>query len=127
MTNWTLLHKPTRLKGRVGSWNKRSGIGVGRCRPHPELASVTIAVHHMRRICTCSLNMLPSLVTLALILSWVAWGTPGQIATLSGSGIGVLCGIALIPLQAALSQLVEDGLDSPKRFARLHIQFRAKP
>ena len=126
MTNWTLLRKLARLRGRTEFRAERPGFGVGDGIPHPELSSLTIAVHHMLRICSCSIDMLPCVVTVALVLNWVAWGTPGQIATLSGSAISVLCVLALIPLQGPLARLAqEDRPDSSSRLAKLHFQFRA--
>ncbi|GAA0633926.1 hypothetical protein GCM10009424_04580 [Sphingomonas ursincola] len=91
---------------------------------HPELASISIAVHHMQRICTCSVHMLPSAIIVALVLSWAALGTPGQMLTLTGTSLSVLCVFSLVPLGGALTRLAEgqDRADQD-RLARLHLLF----
>lgn len=97
---------------------------LGENQKHPELASATIAVHHMQRICTCSIQMLPSVVIVALVLGWAAWGTPGHFLTAMGASISGGLVASLIPLRGALARMAGQGEHvSHRRLARMHFYF----
>jgi len=118
------LQKFGRFIGKGGFRPQGAAGHDGSC--HTEPGSLSIAVNHMQRICSCSIDTLPSVVVLALVLSWAAWDTPGQILTVTGSIVSVFCVAALTPLQAALSQMVQaEGPGAYKRLAKMRHLFFA--
>ncbi|MFN3628176.1 MAG: methyl-accepting chemotaxis protein [Parvibaculum sp.] len=124
MTNLTLLQRLTRLMGRVEFWTERPGIGVSNGRQHRELASASIAVHHMQRICACSIDMLPAVIIVAVAMSWASWGSPGQAFAVSGAALSLFLVSALIPLRQTLSRLAElDSAETQRQLARIHVLF----
>lgn len=126
MLNVRALRITGRLTGRLGL---RAHAPLDDLHSSPQCEkseSVAIAVHHMQRICTCSLDMLPSVVVVSLVLSWAAWGTPGQILTWIGAVIGIVCVASLIPLQTTLSGFSDQaGTNDRRRLKKLRAVFSA--
>lgn len=111
--------------GRAG-FRADNGLGDhSNSRHHHELTSLAIAVHHMQRICSCSIDMLPAVIIVTVAMCWAVWGSPGQFYTLIGALVSLFCVITLIPLRDILSEMAEkDGPDVRERLARMHLLFR---